>query len=328
MKKLAKALLNLPGVVGVSDPRERIVLYVESPKYAEAVPSVLAGHPVEVKVVGKIRVLPFVTAPATVQTFENRLRHRPLVGGISISDPENIAGTLGVITFDGKILTNAHVIAINFEKRKWNEIGTPIIQPAVLDGGDPEKDVVGHLTAHASISDKEHNKIDAAIGEPTVGVKKGVILGIGKIRGWTDPQPGMEVVKSGRTTGVTRGKIFDPHATIKVYGYLNLPEGYAIFEDVIVIEPAMSHAGDSGSALVTPDGYIVGLVFAGSEYVTVACKAKHIIDSLNVDLGEKIPLKGRPTRATPSYPEVVVSSLPILLLCVYYGGESIWAGQK
>jgi len=280
--QLEKHLLELEGVVGIShcNPREKIILYVEDETWAEAVPSVLAGLPVEVKVVGKVTALPLLGQ----QTIPNRLKHRPVLGGISISPPEPIAGTLGVITRDGKILTNAHVLAIDYRGKKYYEKGTPIIQPGVLDGGDSKTDVVGYLDYYIPI--KERNTVDVAVGVPTVEAKRMEVLGLGKVSGWTDPTYGMRVAKSGRTTGTTKGTITDIHATLKVFGYPTAAKGYAVFEDVIVIEPAMSRAGDSGSLLVDENGRAVGLVFAGSKFISVACKIRNVIEATGVDLGE------------------------------------------
>ena len=281
--QIEKHLLELEGVVGVShcNPCEKIIVYVEDETWSEAVPSVLAGLPVEVKVVGKVTILPLLTQ----QIIPNRQKHRPLLGGISISPPERIAGTLGVITKDGKILTNAHVLAIDYQGKKYYEKGTPIIQPGVLDGGDSKTDVVGYLDSYIPVKD-EGNTVDVAIGIPTVEAKQMEVLGLGKVDGWTEPTIGMKVTKSGRTTGATRGWITDIHATLKVYGYPTTTKGYAVFEDIIIVEPAMSSGGDSGSLLVDEMGRAVGLIFAGSKFITVACKIRNVIDSTGIDLGE------------------------------------------
>lgn len=313
--QLEKHLLELEGVVGVShcNPCEKIILYVEDETWAEAVPSVLAGLPVEVKVVGKVTILPLLSS----QTISNRLKHRPIVGGISISPSERIAGTLGVITRDGKILTNAHVLSIDYQGKKYYEKGTPIIQPGMLDGGDPKADVVGYLDSYIPVKD-EGNTVDVAIGIPTVEAKQMEVLGLGKVDGWTEPTIGMKVAKSGRTTGVTRGQITDVHATLKVFGYPTTMKGYAIFEDVIIIEPVMSSAGDSGSLLVDEKGRAVGLIFAGSKFITVACKIRNVIDSTGIDLGEyqkpEVPPPTPPMKPKYEPVSMLMSVLPLGVL--------------
>ena len=283
-----KELMELEGVVGVSHRNPKIVIYVESEEYAEAVPTVLAGVPVETKVVGKVRILE---------------RVRPLVGGVSISPPEKIAGTLGVITYDGKILTNFHVVGIDYKEGKVLEKGTPVVQPAVLDGGDPDRDVVGTLLDYVEIGEV-NNLVDAAVVEPTVEYRVGEILGVGKVDGWTDPVEGMKVVKRGRSSGVTESYITDVNATLKIIGYPNLRR--AIFEDVFIVEPAFAEPGDSGS-LVVCDGKAVGLLFAGSRHISVGCKMKHIVDILGVNMGPYyVPVVERPA---PNYAAAAALSL-------------------
>jgi len=93
----------------------------------------------------------------------------------------------------------------------------------------------------------------------------------------------MKVVKSGRSSGVTSGIVFDCHATVKVYGY-PWEEEYAIFEDQIVIKPAMAAPGDSGSCLLEEANRLVGLIFAGSDTFAVANKASHVVELLNLDI--------------------------------------------
>lgn len=320
--RLEKHLLELEGVVGVShcNPCEKIILYVEDETWAEAVPSVLAGLPVEIKIVGKVTILPLLTQ----QIIPNRLKHRPILGGISISPPERIAGTLGIITKDGKILTNAHVLAIDYQGRKYYEKGTPIIQPGILDDGNPKTDVVGYLDYYIPIKDEE-NTVDVAIGIPIVETRQMEVLGLGEVDGWTDPIIGMKVTKAGRTTGITRGQIIDIHATLKVYGYTTTKKGYAIFEDLIVIEPAMSSGGDSGSLLVNEKGRAVGLIFAGSKFITVACKIRNVIDSTGVDLGEyqkpEIPPPTPPRKTRYEPVSILMSVLPFGLLVWGMKGE-------
>ena len=312
--QLEKHLLELEGVVGVShcNPCEKIILYVEDETWAECVPTTLAGLPVEVKVVGKVTIQPLL-----LQTIPNRLKYRPVIGGVSISPPARLAGTLGVITRDGKILTNAHVISIDFLNRRYYRRGTPIVQPGVLDNGDPKADVIGYLDNYIPIKD-EGNTVDVAIGIPTVEAKQMEVLGLGKVDGWTDPVIGMKVAKSGRTTGVTRGQITDIHATLKVYGYPTTKRGYAIFEDVIIIEPAISQAGDSGSLLVDEKGRVVGLIFAGSKFISVACKIRNVIEATGIDLGgyqkPEVPSTTPPRKPKYEPVSILMSVLPFALL--------------
>jgi len=263
-KKIEMKLLELEGVVGVSheNPKEKIILYVESQKDVRRMPRVLAGIPVETVVIGKVRALPLINAKLSTQK-----KVRPLVGGVSIGPPLEVAGTLGII-IDGKIYTNAHVIALDFKNLEWYPKGTEVYQPSWLDGGTKD-DVVGHLEEHTPIQFNEpvYNIADVAVAEPTVDFEEWKVIELGTVRGISTPKKGMKVRKVGRTTGVTESQIFDTKATIKVdYG----PFGFAIFKDCVIAKPAFAKGGDSGSPVLCSNGNnLVGLVFAGSEYVTI-----------------------------------------------------------
>ena len=84
----------------------------------------------------------------------------------------------------------------------------------------------------------------------------------------------MAVQKYGRTTGPTTGEITGLNATVKV----RYDSGVARFVGQIIIGPGtFSGPGDSGSLIVTDypdddtkDKKPVGLLFAGSSYVTIA----------------------------------------------------------
>lgn len=291
-QRLEKELIKLPNIVGVSheNPRDRIILYVESEQDAMAMPRSLAGVPVEVRVIGKVVALQPEVSQLSAGVHTQKTR--PLIGGVSVfACCERAAGTLGMITYDGKILSNAHVLAIN-PFGGFYPIGQKIVQPAPLDGGS-EQDEVGWLHSYVPIKFNDagaENYVDAAVAMPTVEVEKGIIEGIGKVEGWSEPGVGMKVRKSGRSTGVTESVILDTGATIKVTGY---PQGWAVFKDVFLCR-AFARGGDSGSVIVSENNRVVGLLFAGSNIVTIGCNIKHVIDKLNVALGTKDVEKVQP----------------------------------
>jgi len=270
-------LINLPGVVGVTaNPTHRIILLVKSPEYIDATPNVIDGIPVEKVVVGDMRAL---ASPAS------RGRVRPLVGGISISPPELIAGTLGVITDDEVMLTNAHVAAVNYRLRKFYPKNTKIYQPGWLDGGR-DNDVVGELLLYTKIDTKEKCEVDGATCSilPGIQYKKMEIMGIGEVDGWEIPKVGQEVRKVGRTTGLVSSIVMAVDATVKIGGY---PWGYTVFRDCIITVPAIGAPGDSGSVLVSQENHLAGLLFGGSDSATAACRMDHVISELGISLGRR-----------------------------------------
>ena len=220
----------------------------------------------------------------------NRSKHRPVVGGLSIA-PINVGfvGTLGCFVkrrMAGSdqifALSNNHVLADTDRL----PLGTLIVQP----GPETEPSSLGD--AFASLSEtipirfpsgrfsRETNRFDAAIARVNdlKAIKQRTMFGINNYNPTlSTPQPGMEVIKSGRTTGITRGVITATGVNgVQVnYGTPTNPI-IATFNDTIEIvgdggDP-FSLPGDSGSIILErSSGRPVGLLFAGDGHTTTAC---------------------------------------------------------
>ena len=293
-KALEQELLALAGAgfAGIthSEAEGEVIVLVEDEQMLQRVPRSFEGYAVRTEVTGKIQTLSTqVAEPITDVDEERQEEVRPLVGGTSLSSyiPNlYFSGTLGMATYDDKILSNAHVIAIHPGTGEFLNIGTDIIQPGSGDGGTTG-DRVGELEAYVPIDfdpDAE-NYADAAIGSIDGGVEAspGEQFGEGGnywVEGWTTVYEGDIVRKSGRTTGVTSGEVIHTNVSVVVqYGGQS-----AYFMDQIVVGQenwSFGAPGDSGSA-VDKDGEFVGLLFAGSEDCAVICKAEHIIDELGI----------------------------------------------
>jgi len=273
MNILSQKFLMQPGIVGVGGGGS-LRVYIEDWSYAHMIPETILGYDVEVKVIGKLYTLQ---------------RVRPLVGGISVGSSLIGAGTLSyaIILPDGRImlLSNRHVF--------YGPPGTPILSPAILDGGRIPDDVVGYIDGYIEIKPPPNlNKVDIALATSTVQASPNEIMDVGRINGITIATVGMNVKKYGRSTGLTYGSIMDDHVSVKVYGYEGME--YALFEDCIMTS-AMAKGGDSGSAVLTLDNMFVGLIFAGNDNVTVACKATNIqeaLRSLTIQKGMPVKLMG------------------------------------
>ena len=290
-----KLFLEQEGVVGVgvTDPEGygELIVYVESPEQAMALPRIFDGVPVRVIVAGRPRIFPLSARLYSVEAFQASVRDkiRPAVGGLSISDPTGTAGTLSMVTDTMQIFSNAHVFGIDWEHHRLYPpfSGTPILQPGRYDGGS-EEDVIGK---HVSTVLTEYVDLAIGVGFPD-RVKPDYIWGGIRIDGWTLPYRNMAVSKVGRTTGMTSSIIIDVHGTVKVWGY---PDGPHVFRDQIVIaNPLMQFLapGDSGSLLFTEYGgrhLAVGLCFAGSEFIALANKIKYVI-AKGVVLGDYVPV--------------------------------------
>ena len=213
--------------------------------------------------------------------MERNERWRPAPGGCSISHPRVTAGTLGAyLWLDGKpyIVSNSHVIADSGTAL----IGDEVIQPGSFDGGLAPDDIIGHLSFFVPYKVGEPNNVDLAIAEAVPEMMDDRILGLEPgtqilevLPG--EPNPNDRVMKSGRTTGLTHGTIVSTDMTLDVL----FPQGMLTFEDCLVILGA-SAGGDSGSAIISSNGDLLGLLFAGDpdHSVFIACKIGNIINAL------------------------------------------------
>jgi len=297
-RALEQELLPLAGAgfVGIahSEDESEVIVFVEDEQAKQRVPHSFEGYTVRTEVTGRIQTLSTQVAEPVTDVSEDRQEEvRPLVGGTSLSAYVTkgpliylYAGTLGMVTYDNKILSNAHVIAMEPGTSEFLDIGTPIIQPGSRDGGRLGNRV-GELEAYIPIDFARDvkNYADAAI----CSIDGGVSASPGEqfyeggnywVEGWTEVSNGDIVRKSGSMTGVTTGEVIHTNASVVVwYG-----DQSAYFVDQIIIAQenwSFAAPGDSGSA-VDKDGELVGLLFAGSESSAVICKAEHIIDGLGI----------------------------------------------
>jgi endonuclease G len=209
----------------------------------------------------------------------------PMRGGISISDEYHYAyGTLGGLVRDRTngaelILSNWHVLAVDW----WARPGQRIFQPGRLDGGS-------HTQTVATLTrDAMSQNLDAAVA--ALNGRRGLIneqLGLGPIRGVTQPKLGLEVIKSGRRTGITNGRVVAVEGVAKLrYGYLE-----RMIRHVVRIEPLwaggeVSGPGDSGAVwLEKATRRAIGLHFAGSNLPeeALALDMLSVLNALQVDL--------------------------------------------
>jgi endonuclease G len=212
-------------------------------------------------------------------------RVTPMQGGISISDAyRSIAGTLGGLVIDREtgdrmILSNFHVLAGRWYARP----GWPIYQPGRGDSGS-RADTVARLSRHAMASN-----LDAAVAELTSD--RQLIndqFDLAPVRGVGWAQVGMDVIKSGRTTAVTRGRVTGVEGTARM-PYSGVKR---LIRNVMTIEPRrrgpqVSAGGDSGSFWLDEETKnVVGLHFAGGDDPehALAIDMQPILDALNVDL--------------------------------------------
>jgi hypothetical protein len=243
-------------------------------KDGRTIPEEIDGVPTDVEEAGEFSI--WRPIPPIYQR-----KVRPAMGGISIGHYAISAGTFGCLVRSGGdtfILSNNHVLA---NENRGAE-GDPILQPGRFDGGKTDKDVLARLDTFVALDPEGTNIADAAIAQPFDAREVSPdILGIGKLRGSKDASLDEKVMKSGRTTRVTRGTVVDASATVRV-GYST---GSFVFTDQMIIKGergSFSAGGDSGSAIVSYDGRAVGLLFAGSPFYTIANKIDNVQKALDV----------------------------------------------
>ncbi len=275
----------------------------------DIIPSTLRGEITDVVEVGEIKAL------------INRTRKwRPAPGGVSVGHKDITAGTLGMwVRKNGLrlVLSNNHVLA-NVNKGK---IGDSILQPGPVDGGSAE-DEIGELYAYVEI--KVSGLSDCPIGKAVAGLANFLakllgrrtrlvayalpgenlvdcalalphrqedidhnVLEVGTPQEIAEPKVGMPVVKSGRTSGKTVGEITQIDVTVNV----NMGDGrLAFFTDQFMVGGKFSQPGDSGSAIFALPAppevpfAVVGLLFAGSESVTVGNRLSNVARALEITL--------------------------------------------
>jgi len=317
-------LINIPGVVGVGVRNRKVVIYVEeaAPSIMSVIPARVDDVPVMVRVTGKLQALAFMPM-GTRRTG----KFRPVPGGVSISDPTCTAGTLGMWAKDKSgsacLVTNAHVIAINYATGEFNQPGTAVWQPGRYDGGGPE-DKIATFDRYA-LDPSTENFVDGAVAYPdSPDIMLPEVLDGGTPIGMADAAAKMAVFKSGRTTGLTWTTITDVNASVKV----SYPIGKIVFKDQIVFENpggAVIAGGDSGSILLSgAPPAVVGLCFAGSSTVGIANKASRVVEALGVDLGAAVvptPPEGFAWSAVAS---AAIAAIPISII----GSEEIRKYKK
>jgi hypothetical protein len=234
--------------------------------------------------------------------------------GVSLGHVDVTAGTLGCLVRRGGqifILSNNHVLAnVNAAKT-----GDAIIQPGRYDGGTAA-DKVATLAAYipldfggdaakctvatglekalnrlAQLAGSSHrmmayqtapgeNLVDAALARPLNPEQfLADILHVGRPKGVREATLGTKLQKTGRTTGHTQGMITQIDVTTSV----DYNGRMATFAHQLMAS-GMSSGGDSGSAVLDDEGYVVGLLYAGSGKATLINPIQTVLKMFEVEL--------------------------------------------
>ncbi|MPQ44777.1 hypothetical protein [Clostridium tarantellae] len=225
-----------------------------------------------------------------IQKLQSRVR--PIEGGLEISPYRDFsAGTLGGIVFDNEtnlpcILSNSHCL----DSRGKFSKGTPISQPSVgLSGGAYKRNIIGYFLKSIEIKTSSqtnpiYNIADCAIAELAPEIKYDTtILGIGEIRGSSDPFPNLLVKKVGRSTGLTEGYIKTINLSTGIKASRNASENTLFYKNLVRCDPIGS-AGDSGSLVLDPLNRVVGLFSFSSNKYAYFTPIDIILNLLNISI--------------------------------------------
>ncbi len=264
----------------------------------------------------RFAVLPFVltmliVGPSLIQA-DNGPQHRvrSLNFGVSGGNVKDISrrfccsGTLGGLLQDTAgvqyVLSNNHVMGLAGAAAAGDDIS----QPGLIDSNCQIATVVADFTASAPLS----SNVDASIAQLRLGQMNatGFIQDIGLISSVIrTPAIGLQVQKSGRTTGHTTGaSISSISATVSIKYPTscggNKGPTFTFTNQVVIGSSTFSAGGDSGSVILTTGScpQPVALLFAGSSTSTIGNRMTDVIARLNAASGKTLSFVGGPSCPT------------------------------
>lgn len=290
---------------------------------SELAPRSLRGRRVDVVEIGELRFMescvPLGALPAA---GERRGRWRPAPGGVSIGHYRSTAGTLGAVVKDAStgerfVLSNNHVLAnSSFGKDGRASAGDPVLQPGPYDGGGVESDIIARLERFVPLQSayqppgcttalfwerlfnrllnalrpgyrlslqkahQEGNLVDAALARPLHEEELSPeLLGLGRVSGRGEAYPGDRIAFSGRTSGAVSGTVIARDTSV----FVTMEPGQEIYFTDQLVTSAVSRPGDSGSLLLDDQMRAVGLLFAGSEKVSICNRLENVARLLGVE---------------------------------------------
>lgn len=213
-----------------------------------------------------------------------KLRHRirPIRPATSVGSIHATAGTICCIVQDD---SGAQYL-LSAEHPLLGEIGDFVLQPGLYDGGQLS-DKVAELADKIPLQRDKANRVAGAIARIMQGVETDPeIPGVGKIIGIaTAVRPGQTVQMVGRTSGLVEGKIVRSGVSAMIAAPFGIGSSFekTLFEGLIETTP-MSAGGDSGAPVLTKEGELIGMVYAGSSKTTLIMPIEPVLQALKVKL--------------------------------------------
>lgn len=243
-----------------------------------SVPKFYKGIPTDVIETGEFKACGFTA------------KLRPMKCGYGIGNYQyNTLGTAGclVTTVSNGVVT-PYILGTNHVMAGLNTAikNDPIIQPSRISGGTPD-DHVAKLTDFRVISFDltKTNDVDAAIAEiDSFNVITPEIAFLPIPKGIAEATAGQIVHKTGATGGYEEGTVRTTGATVKV----DYSGGKVANFVNQIITTSIGTVGDSGSAVLTKDNRVIGMLIATSGMNSIVTPIKEILISFNVDLYTQI----------------------------------------
>ncbi|MDA2920943.1 hypothetical protein MYX76_15865 [Desulfobacterota bacterium AH_259_B03_O07] len=304
-------IMALPGVIGIGiGSREEggveFVVLVDKDAPMPDLPSNLEGIPIVAEKISKIVIH---NGGVGCDPCHNEILPMPVLMGTSTStDQACFAGTTGFKACDpvsGKIgyVTNNHVGSASGPSLCENgPTGLIEVHPGTVDSipfcALSGTMTIGTLSKMVPINFAGPNLVDAAFVESNDQETSSIIRDIGTPT-TTPGTPTLNkcVKKSGRTTGLTFGRITCVNTTLLVGGYCR---GNATYQDVFIFTPddncglcedppcsSIAQSGDSGSPVLDLNNNVVGLYFAGNVVTGTfgaAATIQNVLSELNISL--------------------------------------------
>jgi hypothetical protein len=253
--------------VGIANPIAKIRIYVDSMQKMSSLPDTLGGYKVVPTYAGHVRALQTCLTASELQS-----RQRPAPGGCQVGN-DLMLGTMGAKVIDNAsgeamILSNSHVISDMGNKPR----GSPVRQPDNSQGEEP----IAYLKDSTVLNPVLIHEIDAAVAAAVNDTDLGnEISCVGQVLGARHAQMGAPVSCTSMH-GFMQGVVTDVSATFMVA----FEGGNIEFRRQIVISPPVGRPGSSGSVIVS-NGYVIGLLFAGSEVLTLANHIEPVMKRFN-----------------------------------------------
>jgi hypothetical protein len=217
-----------------------------------------------------------------------------------VTDPN--AAEIGLNADAGQVVrvSNQHV----YGRSENAEVGEPIVQPSPMDGDS--NGTVGEYVGGSLLEDG--SPADAAVRSVSENERRSqrayMPHGIGPMQTGGSVMRGDSVQKTGRTTGLSDGRVTATNATVDV-SYGDAHEN--VRRRDVLVTTAQSKGGDSGAPLLTkPESgrpSLIGHVFSGSQRVSICDKLGNIEEQLGVTaLAAPERKEPEPPEETPSDP--------------------------